>query len=127
MATLTQYELNAWIKGVNGFGLPFCKTIYTSTLGANTEATLTIPGSSAMGVANSTSKSQVLAVFSYEAAKKIYVAVNGTAAVPAGNSLVASTSELNPPAKVCKEGDVIHVISAATGDISIALYAIQVS
>lgn len=126
MATPTQYDINAWIKGVNGFGLPFCKTIFTSTLGAGTEATLTVPGISAVGAANSSVKAQFVAVFGIEPAKKVYVSVNGTAAVPAGNTLLASTSELNPSAKIVKEGDVIHVISAAAADISIALYAIQV-
>lgn len=127
MATPTQYDVNSWLQGVNGFGLPFSNTIYTSTLGAGVEATLTIPGSSGMGVPNSRSKAQFVAVFSYEPSKKVYVAINGTAAVPVGNTFAASTSELNPPAKTVKEGDVIHVICGAGADVSIALYAIQVS
>jgi len=121
----TQYVINKFINGVNGFGLKFCANTYTTTLGAATEATLTVPGSSAVGVAN-TDKNKFIAVFSYEAAKNVYVAVNATAAVPVGGTLAASTSELNPQAKTVNAGDVIHIICAdASTDVSIALYAVQ--
>ncbi len=124
MATL--YNLNPSLNSVNGFGLPFCEDTYTSTLGAGTEATLTVPGFNAIGIPSATTYNKFIAVFSYEAAKNVYVALNATAAVPAGNSFAASTSELNPPAKLVKTGDVIHVICAdASTDISIALYAVQ--
>lgn len=122
----TQYNVNKYVQGVNGFGLLFCDTIYTSTLSASTEATVTVPGKSAMGAVNASTTPKYIAVFSYEAAKNVYVALNTTAAVPAGATLAASASELNPSAKLVKAGDVIHVITAdASTDISIAFYAIQ--
>jgi hypothetical protein len=124
MATL--YNLNPSKNSVNGFGLPFCADTYTSTLAANTEATLTIPGFNATGIPSAATYNKFIAVFSYEAAKNVYVSVNSTAAVPAGATLAASTSELNPPAKLVKKGDVIHVICAdGSTDISIALYSVQ--
>lgn len=126
MATPTEYNINQWLKGVNGFGLPFCTNVYSATLVANTEETLTVPGTAAIGNVNSTNKAQWVAVFSYEPTKLVWVAVNATAAVPAGAALAATTSELLPPAKVLNEGDVIHVISAAGSGISIALYRIEV-
>lgn len=126
MAIPNDYNVSDQVKGVNGFGTQFCTKIYSSTLGAGTEATLTVPGVNSIGSIVGSSKAQYIAVFSYEPSKKVYVALNGTAAVPAGNTLAATTSELNPPAKTVQEGDVIHVISAAAADISIALYTLPV-
>lgn len=120
----TQYNMNALVQGVNGFGLPFCKNIWTVTLGVSTEATLTVPDLTSPGNINSTI-AKMIAVFSYEAAKNVWVAVNATAAVPAGATLAAAASELNPSAKLVKAGDVIHMISAAAANVSVALYTIQ--
>jgi hypothetical protein len=120
----TQYNINDLVKGVNGFGLQFCANNYTVTLGAATEATLTVPDFTSIGTINNNT-AKLIAVFGIEPAKKVYVALNAAAAVPVGATLAASTSELNPTAKSVKAGDVIHVISAAAADVSISLYAIQ--
>lgn len=126
MALPTTYNINKSIQSTIGaYGAQFCKTIYTSTLGAGVEATLTVPGISALGNVNSSTSTQWLAVFSYQAAKDVWVALNGTAAVPAGNTLAASTSALNPPGKIVKQGDVIHMICAAAADVSVELYYLQ--
>lgn len=122
----TQYLFNKFINGFNGFGLLFCDAVYTVTLSAATEASIAVPLTSAMGGVNASVNNKWIAVFSYEAAKNVYVALNATAAVPAGATLALSTSELNPSAKTVKSGDVIHVICAdASTDMSIAFYAIQ--
>ncbi len=123
----TQFNTDKNINGVNGYGLPFCDQVFTCTLGAGTEATIAVPLSNAIGMANATSATKFIAHFSYQAAKDVWVAKNATAAVPAGNTLAASTSELNPPAKFCKAGDVLHFICAAAADISVAFYIIQSS
>ena len=126
MALPTTYNINKCIQSTDGaYGAPFAVHKYTTTLAANTEATLTVPGISAAGNINSNTKTQWMAVFTYEAAKKIYVALNGTAAVPAGATLAASTSSLNPSGRIVREGDIIHVISAAVGDMSIELFYLQ--
>lgn len=124
MARYKQYNINECVQGVNGFGAQFADIRYSSTLGAGTEATVTVPGISAMGAANATkTNTKFLAVFSYHAARNVWVALNATAAVPAGATLAANVSELNPPAKVVTSGDVIHVICAtANTDIGIAFY-----
>lgn len=120
----TPYNINSFAHGVNGFAAPFCKEIFTATLAAATDTSLTVPSTSAMGMFPSTSEAKILAVFSYEAAKKVYVAVNATAAVPVGAAFAASTSELLPPAKVVHAGDVIHFICSAVADVSVAFYQI---
>lgn len=122
----TLYNVNKNFQGFNGFGAPFCDKIFTTTLGANTEATVTVPSTLSPGMAPSaTTSNTFLAVFGYSAAATVFVAKNATAAVPAGNSLQSSTSEINPPAKIVKAGDVIHIVSAGTPSVSIAFYSTQ--
>lgn len=126
MALPTTYNINRAIQSTIGaYGAPFCTKIFTSTLGAATEATLVVPGLSAMGNINSNSKVQWMAVFSYEAAKNVWVSINATAAVPAGNTLAAAAASLNPPGRIVKEGDTIHMICAAAANVSVELYYIQ--
>jgi len=118
----TQYNISTYSKGVNGFGLPFCNTISTVTLAAATEATVATPGAGGMGTLGAI-KDKYIAVFSYKPGTSVWVAVNETAAVPAGAAFAASTSELNPSAKYLAAGDVVHVISAdASAHVSVAFY-----
>ena len=126
MANPLDYNVNAFTKGVNGFGRkpPASGYPYTITLAGNTVKTLTVPRSSAMGNINSATTSMFLAIFSYKPATEFWVAINGTAAVPAGGDFAASTSELLPSAYILKAADVIQVISVAGGDMSVTFYAI---
>lgn len=124
----TNYMLNVNRGGVNEWGQPFCDTIFTATLGAGAETTLAVPAKAAMGTQSADRFNKFLAVFSVQQNAKVWVAVNGTAAVPAGAAFAASTSEMINPAascKYCKTGDTLHFISAAAADISVAFYAIQ--
>jgi len=126
MAVPTNFNVNKFIQGVNGFGAMQSNIKFSTTLGAATEATLTVPATSAKGAINSSNTNRFLAVFSYHAARNVWVSINDTAAVPAGATLAATTSELNPSARVVKAGDVISMICAtATTDVSVVLYAIQ--
>lgn len=119
----TPYNISSITKGVNGFGLPFSDTVYSVTLSANTEVTIAVPGSGALG---SLGVDKFIAVFTYELGGTVWVALNQTAEVPAGPTFVKTTSELNPSAKYVKGGDVIHVICGSTGvDVCIAFYAVQ--
>ena len=122
----TLYNVNTVLQGVNGYGTPFCDTVYTSTLAAATDTSLTVPGKAAIGMASAgTSRNTYLAVFSYAPNAKVWVALNGTAAVPAGAPFATSTSELNPTAKIVRAGDVIHFFCTAGSDASVALYSTQ--
>ena len=125
MALPINYAIDSFLHGVNGFGAQFCTINFSSTLAANTEATVAVPNTSALGAANNRASPMFLAVFSYHPGRNVWVSVNATAAVPAGNTLVASTSELNPPAKVVSSTDVIHMICAtATTDVGVSFYAL---
>lgn len=122
----TLYNVNTVLQGVNGFGAPFCDTVYTASLAAATATALTVPGKAAIGMASATSsKNTYLAVFSYQPAAQVWVANNGTAAIPAGAAFALSTSELNPPAKIVKAGDVLSMICTAGAVVSVALYSTQ--
>ena len=125
MALPINYAIDSFINGVNGFGAQFCTINYSTTLGAAAEATVAVPDSSAIGAANNSTYPRFLAVFSYHPGRNVWVSVNSTAAVPAGGALAITTSELNPPAKVVKSTDVIHMITAtATTDVGVSFYAL---
>ncbi len=127
--TVTQYNMDKWHQGVNGFGLPFCSNVYSVTLGAASDTTVAVPLTSVMGNITATTNNKFMAIFSTDNAADVYVALNATAAVPVGNTFAATTSELIPRntywAKVVQAGDVIHVISPGTPSVTVAFYAIQ--
>jgi hypothetical protein len=119
----TIYNVDNFVQGVNGFGLPHCSQIFTVTLAAATEATVAVPLSAGVGLPTANVNNKFIAVFSYTALD-VWVSVNSLAAVPAGANFAQSTSELCPIAKYCMAGDVIHMISGATPSVSVAFYAL---
>lgn len=124
----TTYNIDAVTKGVNGFGLPFCDTIFSAKLKAATDTTLAVPLTNAMGMPAATANNKWIAVIVCDDTTQTYVAVNATAAVPAGTSFAATTSELIPYeqlyGKFCKSGDTLHFISPGTPNITVAFYAV---
>ena len=125
MAKLAAYNVPDVLQGVNSYGLQMAEIKFSTTLAANTEATVTVPSGAPTGIAESSNTHRVVAVMSYEAASNIWVAVNETAAKPVGATLAAVTSMLNPPALLVNAGDVIHIISADAGkDVGIAFYSV---
>jgi hypothetical protein len=126
MALPLDYNVNAFTKGVNGFGRkpPVQGYVYSITIAASTEKNFTVPSTSAMGAINSSNTPSFLAIFSYKPATEFWIAINATAAVPTGSSWATDTAELNPSAYIVKAGDTISAISASGGDISVALYSV---
>jgi hypothetical protein len=126
MAAPTNYNINKYLQGVNGFGALQSNLKYSTTFGGGAAITLTVPSSSAPGTINATKTPRFLAIFTYHSGRNVWVSINGTAVVPAGATLAAVSSELNPPARVVKGGDVISMICAtATTDVGVVFYAIQ--
>lgn len=114
MALSTMFVLTRDINGYNGFGLPFCTDKYTAKL-AGVAVSLTVPDNYKYWVA----------VFSIEPGVRVWVANNATAAVPAGATLAASNSELNPTARLVKANDVLSFVTPDTSaDISVSFYAL---
>lgn len=105
-------------QSVNDFSLGFASLKYSAALAATTDTTLTIPGNA----------SRYKAVIKVDA-NLVWVALNATAAVPAGTSFAATTSELisdnNALCREVKAGDVLHFYTAtATTNVSVVLYAV---
>lgn len=104
---------------VDDFGLLFSDIKYSASLAATTDTTLTIPGNA----------QRYKAVIKVENNGIVWTALNKVAAVPAGATFAATTSELITDSKsLCREvkaGDVIHFFTATAGtDVSVVLYAL---
>lgn len=127
----TQYKLQKDVAGYNGFGLPFCDLKYSASLAITTDTTLTVPINAAMGQALN-SISRWLAVIQVEANLSVWFALNATAAVPAGSTFAATTSDLIIGTEYygveVKAGDVMHFFAPVAGtDIMVKFYALPAS
>lgn len=124
----TQYKLQKDVAGYNGFGLQFCDQKFSASLAITTDTTLTVPLNGAMGQAlNSVNK--WLAVIAVEANLSVWFALNATAAVPAGSTFAATTSDLIIGSEYygveVKAGDVMHFFAPIAGtDILVKFYAL---
>lgn len=110
----TPFNLVRDINGYNGFGLAFSVDKYSVSLASSTDTTLTIPSYAA----------KYIAIMSYEPGTNVYVANNATAEVPVGATFAATTSELNPVARLVNAADVLHFISGTAVDVGVTLYAL---
>lgn len=119
----TIYNVDNFIKGVNGFGLPFCQEVFSVTLAMNTQADVDVPESTGLGLACGAVSNKFIAVFSYSE-QNVWVAVNGNADTPLHDHFDPAISELCPSAKYCFAGDLIRVISNGTPSVSVAFYAL---
>jgi hypothetical protein len=101
------------VQGYNAYAPMPCTNNYSVTLAAATATSITVPSTDQVWIAS----------FNYSAAAKVYVDFSGaTAAVPAGATLVATTSTLNPGQRTVLAGSKISIISAAIADVVIELY-----
>lgn len=104
---------------VDDFGSRFADLKYSATLAITTDTTLTIPGKAP----------RYKAIIKIAGTGRVWVAINATAAVPAGASFAATTSELIPlNGTICREvraDDVLHFFaSSAANDVSVVLYSV---
>lgn len=103
---------------VDDFGLNVTDLKFSAALAASTDTTLTVPGKAP----------RYKALMKVAENGVVWVALNATAAVPAGTTFAATTSELIDSKPLCREvkaGDVLHFITAtATTNISVVLYAV---
>lgn len=124
----TQYKLQKDVAGYNGFGLQFSDQKYSASLAASTDTTLTVPSSGSLG-APLNNVNKFLAVIQVEANLSVWCAVNATAAVPAGGTFAATTSDLiigsEYYAREVKAGDVLHFFAPTAGtDVCVMFYAL---
>lgn len=112
----TLLNLGRDVAGANSYTPTFCDNKFSATLAVGVERTFTVPSNFKVWTC----------VFSLQPGTVVWVARNATAAVPAGGTFAATTSELNPATRTVYAGDVIHLItSSATADVGVQLYAIS--
>lgn len=101
--------------GYNAYAPAFSTNKFSATLTTGSEQTITVPSNF----------TNWIVVFSFEPGTVVWVALNATAAVPAGATFASTTSELNPSTRTVKAGDVIHLITSSTSaDVGVSLYAV---
>lgn len=122
---------------MNDYAQKFSDQNYSVTLSATTDTTLTVPGGGIMGAATSynveartNGNNKVRAVIRCTSAKDVWMALNATAAVPAGNTFASTTSELvNGQYAVARDvivGDVLHFYTGASNAVvSVSFYALM--
>ena len=124
----TQYKLQKDVAGYNGFGLQFSDLKFSASLAITTDTTLAVPLSGSIGAPLDTIN-KFLAIVQVEANLSVWSALNAVAAVPAGTTFAATTSELiiggEYYAREVKAGDVMHFLAPTAGtDISVVFYAL---
>jgi len=124
----TQYKIQKDVAGYNGFGLSFSDQIYSATLTASTDTTLTVPSNAAMGVPLNTINKWI-AVIQLSIINSVWFALNETAEIPAGNTFAQTTSDLIVGSQFygveVKTGDIMHFITPNDAvDIMVKFYAL---
>lgn len=102
---------------IDDFGLNFSKLLYSVTLSASSDTTLTVP---------SVAK-RFKALIKIKSGGEVWIALNTTASVPAGATFALTSSELinGTLCREVKAGDVLHFITAtASTDVSVVFYAL---
>lgn len=127
----TQYKLQKDVAGYNGFGLTPCDQKFSASLAASTDTTQVVPSSGSIG-APLNQVNRFLAVIQVEANLSVWLAINATAAVPAGGTFAATTSDLiiggQYYAIEVKAADVMHFMAPTAGtDILVKFYALPAS
>jgi hypothetical protein len=103
-------------QGYNAYAPQFASDNYSATITTGTAATVTVPSNHAYWIA----------VFSMQPGTNVWVANNGTAAIPVGATFASSTSFLNPGSRLVKAGDVLSMITDdTTADVGVAFYAVS--
>lgn len=102
---------------VDDFSLRFSNLLYSATLSASADTTLTVPSNA----------QRFKALIKVKSGVNVWVSLNALSSIPAGATFAATTSELIDGI-LCREvrsGDVLHFITAtANTDVSVAFYAV---
>ncbi len=110
------------VQGYNSYAPSPSTNMFSATLASAGNATITLP----------TSQSSWIVVFSFQPGSDIWVSYNASATAPAGATFAATSSELNPGARILpsvqKNGTTATTINllnngTASADIWVALYA----
>ena len=98
--------------------IPFSDVCYQVALGANTEETITVPG---------TVTTQYQALFSYTSTSNVFVRNDAIPAIPSGGAVGSQQyNEFRPCKRYVRGGDVIHLITPdTTAFVGVSLRQLQ--
>ena len=112
MTTILNFGRDA--QGMNAYAPQFCDDKFSATLTNGVAETVTVPDN----------YKEWTMIVSIAPGSIIFVAVNATAADPAGATFAATDSELNPGPRTVFAGDVISLLTTnATTDTTVMFYA----
>lgn len=132
----TNYNADRTRNGVNGWSRQFSDTVYSAVIAANTDTSVKVPLTAAMGAPTAYSNNKFYALITCSPAESIsndtFVNLNAAAVKPvapaAGPILNAVTSIMIPIQGLCmlvKSGDTLHFLSNGTPNITVEFYAVQ--
>lgn len=129
MAALLNYGVNTNLNGVNGFARQPAKSnsnsigVYNTKVTAITDTTLIVPSAIGNGQLASNLPT-VLAIFSYQNAATVFVALGATAAPNASGTFTASNGVINPTSFLVKGGSVLHFYPLADAYVAVEFFSI---
>jgi hypothetical protein len=133
----TNYNADRTRNGVNGWSRQFSDTVYSAVIAANTNSTIAVPLTSAVGAPTATTNNKFYALIDCTPADAngdddTFVALNTAAVKPiapaVGVVLNKVSSILIPEQGLCmlvKSGDVLNFISSGTPNVVVQFYAVQ--
>jgi len=113
---MKQLNFGRDIQGFNAYAPVISDINYSATIASGAHKEVTVPSSS----------QNWIIVFQYQFGSDIWVAINNTAAQPAGATFAATTSVLTPAQLHVQAGDIISCYNnnASGQDVGISFYAI---
>jgi hypothetical protein len=130
------YNSDRTRHGVNGWSRQFSDTIFSAHIAANTNSTIAVPATAAVGAVTAYVRNKFYALITCTPAElalfDTFVAVNAAAVLPiapaVGVVLNRVTSTMIPENGLCflvQTGDVLNFISGGTPNITVEFYAVQ--
>lgn len=113
----TELAFGRDVQGYNAYAPQDSTDKWSVTLGAGAATSITVPSNFPVWIV----------AFSYQPGTDVWVDLSGaTAAIPAGATLVATTSSLNPGQRTVLAGSNISIITdSTTADVGIELWAVS--
>ena len=105
--------------GLNTFAPQLSTVAFQVILTAGVAVSLTVPKST------DTNTRDILCVISPSSAQEVWVSGSGTATLPLTGSFVACDCEMNPPARMVKQGSTLSFISPFDINLGVSFFAPQ--